>query len=59
MAEHLGTWQAQAALPAEHDPLAELRDALAPVDKPARHKTCVPRFPSSPASRGPDLNRPT
>jgi|JI10StandDraft_1071094.scaffolds.fasta_scaffold23129_5 DNA-binding GntR family transcriptional regulator len=32
MAEHLLTWQRKLRLPAEQDPLAELRDALAPVD---------------------------
>ncbi|MEO7642683.1 MAG: GntR family transcriptional regulator, partial [Ramlibacter sp.] len=31
MAEHLGTWQAMLQLPAEADPLAQLRDALMPL----------------------------
>ncbi len=31
MADHLMTWQVKLRLPAEHDPLAQLRDALAPI----------------------------
>lgn len=39
MAEHLRTWQAKLHMPAEHDPLEHLRDALAPLGQtrsPAR-----------------------
>jgi DNA-binding GntR family transcriptional regulator len=31
MAQHLSTWQAMLQLPAEPDPLAQLRDALSPL----------------------------
>ena len=36
MARHLVTWQSKLRIPSEHDPLAELRDALAPMDGKAQ-----------------------
>ena len=49
MAEHLLTWQSKLRMPAEHDPLAQLRDALAPVDGKAQ----ALRSPVSPTPRKP------
>lgn len=49
MAEHLLTWQSKLRMPAEHDPLAQLRDALAPVDGKAQ----ALRTPVSPIPRKP------
>lgn len=59
MAEHIGTVQAALRLQAQNDPLAELRDALAPVAKapppaakkrPAVRKAMASTSPASPVS---------
>lgn len=36
MAAHLGSWEAKLQIPEEPDPLAQLREALAPVEQSAR-----------------------
>lgn len=36
MATHLGSWEAKLQIPEEPDPLAQLREALAPVEQSAR-----------------------
>lgn len=53
MAEHLSTWQRKLRLPAEHDPLAQLRDALAPVSSKAQdlHTSVPPPLRKSRSSR--------
>lgn len=50
MAEHIGTVQAHLRLPADTDPLAQLRDALAPMQPPATTST-NPATPTTPSAR--------
>ena len=53
MAEHLGTWQSMLQLPADADPLAQLRDALSPLGAKAQdlHTSTSPsRKPRAPRS---------
>lgn len=47
MAEHIGTVQAHLRLPADTDPLAQLRDALAPMQPPAAAASTSPTTPST------------
>ncbi len=53
MGEHIGTVQAHLRLPAQADPLAQLRDALAPVAKssPPASAAAKPRRPLVPSPR--------
>jgi DNA-binding GntR family transcriptional regulator len=55
MAEHIGTVQAALRLQAQNDPLAELRDALAPVTKtpPAATRRATPRAAARKAAAPP------
>ena len=59
MAEHLRTWQDKLHVPAEADPLAHLREALAPVGGKARdlHTSTAPAPPTT--ARKPRADRST
>jgi DNA-binding GntR family transcriptional regulator len=52
MAAHLLTWQRKLHMPADHDPLSHLREALAPVDGEARALHTSPANPT-PRARKP------
>lgn len=49
MAEHIGTVQSALRVQAATDPLAQLREALAPVQRSASPRAARPRTPASPA----------
>ena len=59
MAEHLRTWQDKLHVPAEGDPLAHLREALAPVGGKARELHTSPSPAPSPSARKPRADRST